>query len=294
MLYVHGVWVGNNSLEEPIEIFDRLSSSLNQSGSENVIAGYSWESDTAIDKDGHGWNTAKLIAKQNGKNLATFISHYKNSCADTELRIIAHSLGGRVVLEAIDNLDKNSSWNDQQLKILSVDLLGAAVDDEEVSTNQNDGNDDDYQPRADSYDPAVKSIYGNAIEDQVIFFINWYNPEDDVLEPVADCVSPGFFCQPIYYPKFEGDEPIGFNGSERTITHPSNYNEENIESVIAYEVDANGNGICDLLDPDTFACTIYREGDNHFGYIGFRDSDDKNKLISYGAIPSIVDIWNSQ
>jgi hypothetical protein len=55
-------------------------------------------------------------------------------------------------------LDENLQWNQQQQKILSVDLLGAAIDDEEVSTNPDDRYDDNYQPRADAYDPPVKSI----------------------------------------------------------------------------------------------------------------------------------------
>jgi hypothetical protein len=291
VIYVHGVWVGNNSLEEPMEVFDRLSLSLNYSGYGNTLVGYSWDSDTSIDREGNGWNTAKLIAKQNGRILAAFISDYKNDCPNSKLRILAHSLGARVVLEAIETLDNNLLWNQQQHKILSVDLLGGAIDDEEVSTNQNDGNDDNYQPRANTYDPTVKSIYGNAIEGQVKFFNNWYNPEDDVLEPVADCQSMGFFCQPIYYPRYEGDLAIGFNGSQSNITPPNNYNDTNIENEIAFERDANGENGCDLIDPSTLACTIYREGDNHFGYIGFRDGDDRSKLIAYGAIPKVVQSW---
>ena len=294
VIYVHGVWVGNNSLEKPDEIFDRLGHSLNHSGYENTLVGYSWDSDTNIDNDGIGWNNAKLIAKQNGKNLANFTSNYLNNCPNSEVRLMAHSLGARVVVEAIQNLENNSQWNEQQRKILSVDLLGAAIDDEEVSINQNDGNDDNYQPRAESYDPSVKSIYGNAIENQVIHFHNWYNTEDDVLETGPECLTMGFFCQPVYYPKFEGDLALGFNGSQTGISLPNNYNETNIENEIAFETDANAENGCDLLNPDTFTCTIYRQGDNHFGYIGFRDVDDRKNLIAYGAIPEVVQSWQLQ
>jgi len=291
VIYVHGVWVGNNSLEKPAEVFDRVGLSLNQSGYENTLVGYSWDSDTQIDKDGHGWNIAKLIAKHNGKNLASFITNYKNDCPNSEVRILAHSLGSRVAVETIRNLDENLQWNQQQQKILSVDLLGAAIDDEEISTNPDDRYDDNYQPRADAYDPTVKSIYGEVIERQVIQFHNWYNPEDDVLESEQDCISMGFFCQPIYYPKYEGDLALGSNGSQPTITHPNNFNETTIENEIAFEKDANAENGCDLIDPDTLVCTIYREGDNHFGYIGFRDTDDQNNLIAYGAIPKVVQSW---
>ena len=291
VIYVHGAWVGNNSLEKPAEVFDRVGLSLNHSGYEYTLIGYSWDSDTQIDKDGHGWNIAKLISKHNGKNLANFITNYKNDCPNSEVRILAHSLGSRVVVEAIRNLDGNLQWNHQQQKLLSVDLLGAAIDDEEVSTNPNDRNDDKYQPRADAYDPTIKSIYGDAIERQVIQFHNWYNPEDDVLEPEPDCISIGFFCQPIYYPKYEGDLALGSNGSQSTITRPINYNETNIENEIIFERDSNAENGCDLIDPETLACTIYRVGDNHFGYIGFRDTDNRNNLIAYGAIPKVIQSW---
>lgn len=291
VIYVHGAWVGNNSLEKPAEVFDRVGLSLNHSGYEYTLVGFSWDSDTQIDKDGHGWNIAKLIAKHNGKNLANFITNYKNDCPNSEVRILAHSLGSRVVVEAIRNLDGSLQWNQQQQKLLSVDLLGAAIDDEEVSTNPNDRNDDKYQPRADAYDPTIKSTYGDAIERQVTQFHNWYNPEDDVLEPEPDCISMGFFCQPIYYPKYEGDWALGSNGSQSTITEPINYNETNIENEIAFEKDSNAENGCDLIDPDTLACTIYRVGDNHFGYIGFRDTDNRNNLITYGVIPKVIQSW---
>ena len=55
--------------------------------------------------------------------------------------------------------------------------------------------------------------------------------------------------------------------------------------------DANAENGCDLIDPDTLACTIYREGDNHFGYIGFRDTDNQNTLKAYGVIPKVVQSW---
>jgi len=46
----------------------------------------------------------------------------------------------------------------------------------------------------------------------------------------------------------------------------------NVGSQIAFTGDADGDGSCDLLIPFTVIYTIYRAGDNHFGYVGFRYS----------------------
>ncbi|MGZ5551843.1 MAG: hypothetical protein ACXWE7_13765 [Nitrososphaeraceae archaeon] len=37
-------------------------------------------------------------------------------------------------------------------------------------------------------------------------------------------------------------------------------------------------------------CTINGTGDNHLGYIGFRNSDDS--LMDNGAIDKVVNTWN--
>ena len=52
--YVHGVWVGDNSLENPNEIFDRLKLYLQSNGYNFPLIGNSWDSDTEILPQ--GWN----------------------------------------------------------------------------------------------------------------------------------------------------------------------------------------------------------------------------------------------
>jgi hypothetical protein len=80
-------------------------------------------------------------------------------------------------------------------QITSVHLLGAAVDNERISTNRDDGN-------------------GIVIQDEVGIFHNLYNPEDDVLEFV--------------YPLRELDLALGKEGSEIGIPLPNNYHQENV------------------------------------------------------------------
>ena len=78
------------------------SKPIEKSGSNIPVIGFSWDSNTAIDE--LGWNIAKSIANQNGPNLAKFIVDFKDKCPNDELRIIAHSMGSRVTLSAIQSL----------------------------------------------------------------------------------------------------------------------------------------------------------------------------------------------
>jgi len=73
--------------------------------------------------------------------------------------------------------------------------MGAAVDDEQVSTDPSDTDD------------LGEKVYGQAIESQVITFYNLFDNEDNALQ------------RP--YPLAEGNETaLGLNGSEEGILYP--------------------------------------------------------------------------
>jgi esterase/lipase superfamily enzyme len=63
---------------------------------------------------GFSWNSlppypaAKNNAVENGPELAKFISTFKNRCPDSDIRIIAHSLGTEVVKTYFDQLKLKS------------------------------------------------------------------------------------------------------------------------------------------------------------------------------------------
>ena len=80
----------------------------------------------------------QVYSRENGPKLANLITAVKNTCPNSDIRLLAHSLGARVVLSSLDSLHKNQIWNKNNFTIKSVDLLGATVDDEEVSTNPQD------------------------------------------------------------------------------------------------------------------------------------------------------------
>jgi hypothetical protein len=305
VIYVHGVWtakdkddeVAKKMFENAPEIFDRARLSLNSVGYVSPVIGFSWDSDTEISPN--GWDYAKIIAKKNGPKLAQFILDLQDNCPQTKIRVIAHSLGARVVLTSLDSLNNNQIWNNNNFKIASVHLVGAAVDDDEVSKNTAD---------VISFD-GIKSAYGKAIENTVLKFYNFVNSEDDALEPgyisyywLGWVPIPTYFNynyvenQPVYYPYFEQDLALGQNGLQPSISvidTPGNYIEIPIKSQIPNINDADIDTQCDLeyrsfWFPFDLVCTINQIGDNHLGYVGFRDPANYDSLKNNGAIDIIV------
>ena len=95
-IIVHG-WGLNQS--QANERFVRANMSLDhnkyQNNNNNTVVGFSWDANL----NNNNWSLAKSIAKDNGPKLAQFILDFKIQCPNTEVRIVAHSLGARVVLE---------------------------------------------------------------------------------------------------------------------------------------------------------------------------------------------------
>ena len=91
-VYIHGVWTGQIAAKEQI---DRTNLSLNSNEYSIPVVGFNWDSNTVINPS--GWEIAKSIANQNGPKLAKFLSDLKTNCPNCNIRIIAHSLGAKVV-----------------------------------------------------------------------------------------------------------------------------------------------------------------------------------------------------
>jgi pimeloyl-ACP methyl ester carboxylesterase len=289
VVLVHGIWVdgriGVNALENSSEIFDRARMSLAHNHYTNPLIGFSWDSNTAISIDGSGWNIGKLIAKDNGPKLAQFIFDYMNICKqhnqDTKIRLIGHSVGARVILSALESLDSNQQWNRNNFKIASVHLLGAAVDDDEVSKNilYIVKNPTTLFILREWFDPyGIKSAYGKAIEDVVLRFYNLYDPQDKALG------------DPRLYQFYDQDKPLGLDGAQSGIAIPSNYIMINVEDKTAPLCDANGDGRPDFPFDSRSEVGI---GDNHAGYIGFRDAINHNTLVDDGVMNVVVNNWNN-
>jgi pimeloyl-ACP methyl ester carboxylesterase len=304
VIFVHGWNVDEDKSKERL---DRVKMSLEHNNYYNIsLIGFSWGSDTE-------WHAAKSIAKWNGPRLADFILDLMDNCKqhynkDIKVRIIGHSLGARVILSSLDTLNKNAAWNNSNFKIASVHLLGAAVDDEEVSKDPQDILDDLTNWG------TLKSDYGIAIEEEVFRFYNLFNPQDNVLEPNSEYP----FSPVQIYPSFEGDMALGYKGSLIPAAKlPSNHIPINVQYEIknisdADAIEGEDLGLCDSTNIP-FYCKVKNEGwdyglcnfitmvcldppnigDNHAGYIGFRNLNNISLLADDGAINKVVDNWRN-
>jgi Alpha/beta hydrolase of unknown function (DUF900) len=236
------------------------------------LIGFSWPSNT-------DWSDARSIAAESGPKLANLIFSIKNECPSTDIRLLAHSLGARAVLSSLEGLHQNQTWKNNNLTIKSVDLLGAAVDDEEVSTNP-----DDILIDPTNFD-TPKSAYGQAIKTVITNFTNFFSSKDNTLEPNLE--------KPIY-PFFETDLALGQGGYQKIpykIKFPGNYNENDVKDELLAYCDADGDKKIDFPFENDQTITT---GDNHRGYLGYRNVTDNSKIIDDGAINLIVENWNNE
>jgi hypothetical protein len=303
-IYIHGVWTPR---EEAIEQAERTNMSIEQAKNNLPLPTdkklpifiFIWKGNTQSSES--GWLEAKNNTIAAGHELAEIIAKSKDVCPDDKIRIIAHSLGSRVVLSALDGLENNNiRWKERDHNITSIHLMGAAADHEKVSKNQSDID-------RSSFDDG--KVYGYAIERNVVNFTNLYNPEDDMLERVNETEQKTDHNQTDVYPLYEKDDALGWRGNASIdkADLPFNYNETNVQNEILAIEDADAGAIiedpfpvCDVFKYNStsksFECTISHtiRGDNHKGYMGFRDPNDYSRLISDegdGAIDVIVSDW---
>ena len=247
-IYIHGEWTDEMSANEQ---FNRTAMSLSVNNYSIHLIGFSWDSNTPFSVD--GWKIAEIVAEKNGPKLAQFILDFKNKCNDTDIRLVAHSLGAAIVNSSLVSLNNNHDWNrDNGSIIRSVHLLGAAVSRSAAASN---------------------STFGNAIEKVVGNFYNLRNPEDNMLEYI--------------YRYIENHDALGLLGIQNSLPLPRNYFERPVDSEIPPIQDADGNSKLDCYD-----FFIILPGDNHCGYIGFRGLPPfENILRSDGSMDIVVQDW---
>jgi hypothetical protein len=133
-------------------------------------------------------------------------------------------------------------------KIASVHLLGAAINNKLIENNTD---------------------LGNATEKIVEKFYNLFDPEDDGLK----------------VNQLENPQPLGLVGAQK-MNVPSNYNETNVAYEILPFSDADGDGNIEECFEDINPVKVW--GDNHCGYIGFRQPFS-NSLLDDGIMNIVVD-----
>ena len=289
-IYFHGVWASEGNAKEQTE---RVSLSLDSLNYTIPVVGYTWDSNTPFSIDDtsisqEGWSVAKIIANKNGPLLAKYIIDFKDNCPNSDIRIIAHSLGPRVVLFSLEYLSthQNALINQSSKIIKSVHLMGAAVDNEEVSLNSIAGFNNPFPwfaIQSCTIDKSgIKFAYGNAIQ-VVEDFYNLVNSDDNVLQ--------------LFYPCAEGGNyALGQSGKDTilSVQIPTNYHDiKGIEEEIKPNLDANADGEADFGLCYSDVCD-QGQGDNHAGYIGYRDLLKENTIDDDGVMNLVIDDWLSK
>jgi hypothetical protein len=279
-IYVHGVWASKENAEEQTE---RVNLSLQSQNYSIPLIGFTWDSNTSLSQP--GWNLAKIIAHKNAPLLGKFIIDFKEQCPNSDIRIIAHSLGSRVVLSALEFIMSNPIQliDDPNKKMIkTVHLMGSAVDNEDVSLTSIDGLNNPFpwilNPSCTIDKSGVKFPYGKSIQKVVEEFYNLVNSEDNVLEISYRCAE-------------GGNNALGQSGKQIGIPTPPNYHDvPDIESEIIADWDANADGQTDFGLCISFFCDD-DEGSNHNGYMGFRDKENPKTIDNDGVMNVVVEHW---
>jgi hypothetical protein len=169
VVFVHGFLNGDEEamlLPQAVGGAYETDLALQQNGYDETVACFSWDSDEGRSLD-LGWADAKDIARRNGRKLATFIHYWNNGeyvpvSGGGPVRIVAHSLGARVVGEALTSL--RYDFGDYNA-VETVSLLGGAIDEDE---------------------PALGGGYGYDIEYATRRLDNYYNWDDQILGAIYE------------------------------------------------------------------------------------------------------------
>lgn len=136
-------------------------SRLSKLGYSYPVIGFSYDSNTTgahlLKYAKRALSTGQIIAQKNGRNLATFIEHFKSTNPKTKIRLMGHSLGSLVILSTIEYLAKKRQ-NDGIVE--SVYFFGASI------TND--------VPSSKKYGKLLDRVIQGKI-------MNYFSPSDEVL-----------------------------------------------------------------------------------------------------------------
>lgn len=202
LIVLHGL---NNGENKAINRFCLARESLRRNRYGGVVIGFNWDGATNWDPyEATGYKTAKHNAIANGPKLAQFIVDLAKANRQAKVRVIGYSMGARLAVEAIKSLDEDSRFAGWKGKVESLHLVGAAVDNEQLQTDD---------------------LYGKAIEHRVRYCYNYYSPKD---RPLGK-----------FYRVLEGDRAVGRSDIEDPSKAPANYYSRDATNELK-DFDANG------------------------------------------------------
>ena len=108
-IMIHGL---RNNASGALTKFVTAKKRLAYLGYKNPVVGYSYDSNTTgvqyISYALHALQIAQIIASKNGRNLAKFVTDFKQMSPETKIRLMGHSLGAHVIQSTIKNLARNT------------------------------------------------------------------------------------------------------------------------------------------------------------------------------------------
>ena len=108
-IMIHGL---RNNAPGALTKFVIAKKRLAHLGYKNPVVGYSYDSNTTgaqyISYALHALRTGLIIAGKNGRNLAKFVTDFKQKSPETKIRLMGHSLGAHVILSMIKYLARNA------------------------------------------------------------------------------------------------------------------------------------------------------------------------------------------
>lgn len=202
LIVVHGL---NNTPTKALNRFGLARESLQHNGYRGVVLGFSWDGSTNWDPYGAtGYRKAMHNAIANGTKLAQFVVDLQAANPHASIRLLGYSMGARLIAEAIYALDHDPRFSPSKVKIATVHLVGAAINDEALETDQR---------------------YGRSIERRCVKFFNYFSPVDSKLG--------------LFFPAVEGHRAVGRRDLEHPDRAPRNYRSRNVSAELK-DVDANG------------------------------------------------------
>ena len=156
-IMIHGL---RNNAQGALTKFVIAKKRLVHLGYKNPVVGYSYDSNTTgaqyISYALHALHTGLIIAGKNGRNLAKFVTDFKQKSPETKIRLMGHSLGAHVILSMINNLARNAK---NKGIVEAVYFFGGSIPSDALN------------PRNGSH---AQRIVATKIK-------NYYSPDDEVL-----------------------------------------------------------------------------------------------------------------
>jgi hypothetical protein len=237
----------------------------------------------------HGFNRDSLEAKEEFNRIQTSLLHnnYRiplvgfswDSKVPWDQAKVNATKSGKQLANFTAEFKKGENCAKTNIRILAHSLGAAVVNDTLINLTQNVNWKDKIASvhllgAAINNSLIVKDISGNAIKDEVDKFYNLYDPEDD-----------GLTANQL----IEKHQPLGLVGTLK-MKVLSNYNETNVAYEIPPLSDADGDGNVEECFEETNPAKVW--GDNHCGYIGFRNSTT-GSFLDDGVMNIVVEDWRN-